>query len=421
MQEIVNLSSTNSSSALSRRKQIVIGVSLSLVSIGLVLFLLELGVRLLPPPYPADTGRLFACQPALGWTGRPNFAGEFQNDLFQQTLHFNSLGMHDTEHTVAKPPDTFRILMLGDSFVHAVQVDEAATAHQLLEDQLNRVELPAGDKVEVISAGVTNWGTNQQLIFYRDQGRQFSPDVVLLMAYLGNDLLDNLPGNVLTIDGVNCYAPYLAVCGDTLNPNPLAYAPGLNDSPHDCSAGKRGLVSAVGWLYQHSRLYQQIEPLIVAAKPRRQFGQAYDSPFSALYLPNDEIELEEAWQVTLATIAQLRDEVEANGSQFAVALISPEIVVRLATLSPAEQQIFLRDNPAFAEAQADRPNVRLAQFFNDQAIPFLDLTPPMVEHLRADGAPLYITGEWHWTVEGNRVAAEALAEWLQESVFEQTR
>ncbi|MCB9078775.1 MAG: hypothetical protein H6631_14330 [Anaerolineaceae bacterium] len=409
------MSAPNSSVAPSRRKQTILGVSLSLISICLVLFLLELGVRLLPPPYDADTGQLFTCQPALGWTGRPNFAGEFQNDLFQQTLHFNRLGMHDAEHSLTKPPDTFRILMLGDSFVHAVQVDEAATAHQLLEDQLNQAEPPTGDKVEVISAGVTNWGTNQQLIFYREQGRQFSPDVVLLMVYLGNDLLDNLPGNVLTIDGVNCYAPYFAVCGDVLNPDPLPYAPGLNDLPHDCAAGKRGLITAMGWLYQHSRLYQQIEPLIVATKPRRQFGQDYDSPFSALYLPNDEVELEEAWQVTLATIAQLRDEVEADGSRFAVALISPEIVVRLATLSPAEQQLFLRDNPTFVEAQADRPNVRLAQFFNDQAIPFLDLTLPMVEHLRAGSPPLYITGEWHWTVEGNRVAAEALAEWFQQN------
>ena len=420
-QELLKLSHTKPSPTLSRRKQMVVGIGLSLVSICFVLFLLELGVRLLPPPYEAATGQLFACQPALGWTGRPNFAGEFENDIFQQTLQFNSLGMHDTEHSPTKPADTFRILMLGDSFVHAVQVDEAATAHQLVEDKLNQMELPTGDSVEVISGGVTNWGTNQQLIFYREQGRQLAPDVVLLMVYLGNDLLDNLPGNVLTIDGVNCYAPYFAVCGDALNPDPLPYAPGLSASPHDCSAGKRTITTLLGRLYQYSRLYQQIEPLIVASKPRRQFGQEYDSPFSALYLPNDEVELEEAWQVTLATITQLRDEVEADGSHFAVALISPEIAVRLATLSPAEQQIFLRDNPTFAEAQADRPNVRLAHFFDEQAIPFLDLTPPMVEHLRTDGTPLYITGEWHWTEEGNRVAAEALAAWLEETAFQVSR
>ena len=180
---------------ISRRKQIIIGISLSLISICIVLSLLEIGVRLLPPPYRGDAGPLFACHPTLGWTGRPNFSGEFKNDLFQQMLQFNSLGMHDTEHSLTKPPDTFRILMLGDSFVHAVQVDEAATAHQLLEDKLNQTEPSTGDHVEIISAGVTNWGTNQQLVFYREQGRRFSPDMVLLMIYLGNDLLDNLPGN----------------------------------------------------------------------------------------------------------------------------------------------------------------------------------------------------------------------------------
>lgn len=411
------MSPANAPVGSSRAKQIGIGVVLSLAGICVVLFLLELGVRFLPPPYEAETGQLFACHPALGWTGRPNFQGEFQNDLFQQELTFNSLGMHDAEHAFAKPPDTFRILMLGDSFVHAVQVEEAATAHQRLEDRLNQTEPPVGDNVEVISGGVTNWGTNQQIIFYREQGRHFAPDLVLLMIYLGNDLLDNLPGNGLTIDGRNCYAPYFAVCGETLNPDPLPYAPGLSGSPHDCSAGKRLAVNGMGRLYRHSRLIQQIEPLLVATKPRRQFGQQYDSPFSALYLPNDEAELEQAWRVTLATIAQLRNEVEADGSRFAVALISPEIVVRLAALSPAEQQVFLADNPAFAEAQVDRPNVRLAQFFDEQQIPCLDLTPTMVEHVRAGDASLYIPGEWHWTAEGNRVAAEALAEWLQKTTF----
>lgn len=414
MQEILTLSSTKSSAATSRKKQTVIGLSLSLVSVCFVLFLLEIGVRVLPPPYEASTGRLFTCHPALGWTGRPNFQDEYQTDLFQQNLTFNSLGMHDTEHNLTKPPDSFRILMLGDSFVHAVQVDETATAHQLLENKLNQSELAASQQIEVISAGVTNWGTNQQLVFYREQGQQFSPDLVLLMIYLGNDLLDNLPGNVLTIDGKNCYAPYFATCDGQLNPAPLTYAPGLSDSPNDCSAVKRGVVNFMGFLYQRSRLYQQIEPLIIANKPRRQFGQDYASPFSALYLPNDEVELEQAWRVTLATIAQLRDEVEANGAQFTVALISPEIVVRLAALSPEEQQVFLRDNPALAEVQADRPIMRLAEFFEAQKIEYLDLTTPMVEHLIANKIPLYIAGEWHWTDEGNRVAAEALAEWLRE-------
>ena len=150
---------------------------------------------------------------------------------------------------------------------------------------------------------------------------------------------------------------------------------------------------------------------------RQQFGQAYASPYSALYFTNDEAELKYAWQITQATLAQLRQEVEADGAQFAVALISPEIVVRLALLSPAEQDVFLQSNPIFAKAQIDRPTQRLADFLNDQHIPFIDLTGPMIDHLAATGSPLYLVGEGHWTKEGNRVAGETLAQWLLKNDF----
>jgi lysophospholipase L1-like esterase len=189
---------------------------------------------------------------------------------------------------------------------------------------------------------------------------------------------------------------------------------GLSDN---CSPARRVLINSLGWLYQHSRLYQQIEPLLVANRPRQQFGLAYPQAFSALYLPDEETELEHAWQITLATIAQLQQEVEADGAQFAVAVISPEVIIRLGLLSPAEQEIFLRDNPTLVNAQVDRPNRRLAEFLSRQNIPFVDLTTPMIEYLAANSILLYILGEGHWTVEGNRVAADILAQWLAQNDF----
>ncbi len=390
---------------------------LALMSICLTVFALEIAVRFLPPPYSPDTGILFSCHNSLGWTGMPNFQDVLEDPNFRQELRFNSLGMHDTEHTLEKAPSTFRILMLGDSFVHAVQVGEAATAHQVLENYLNQQEQTGQLHFEVVSSGVVNWGTNQQLIYYREQGRRFQADLVLLTFYIGNDFLDNLPGNVLTIKGFNCYAPYFALCNGELNPNPLVYAPGISNLQNNCSPARRALMNIMGALYQHSRLYQQIEPFIIANKPRQQFGQAYPQSFSALYLPNDEVELEQAWQITQATITQLNQEVEAGGTQFAVAIISPWSVIQLALLSQAEQESFLKNNPVFVKAQANRPNQRLTKFLNSKNVPFIDLTTPMIEHLNSDGTPLYLLGEGHWTVEGNRVAADTLAQWLIENNF----
>jgi len=394
-------------------KQVLVGLFLALVSLCVSILLLELGVRFLPPPYDPAIGEFYACHNTLGWTGAPNFSGVIEDPSFRQEVNFNSQGMHDTEHTLEKAPGTFRILMLGDSFVQAVQVNETETAHQILEDTLNKSEQESQFQFEVISGGVINWGTNQQLVYYREEGRLFQPDLVLLAFYLGNDLLDNLPGNAVTTHGFNCYAPYFTICNGQLNPVPLTYAPGISRLQNNCPLPVlQTAINAMGWLYQHSRLYRQLEPLIIANQPRQQFGRDFPSAFSALYFPNSEAELEQAWQITEGTLAQLQTEVEADGAKFAVAIISPDIVIRLGGLSPTEQEIFLRDNPAFAQAQANRPNQHLAQFFNNQHIPFIDLTGPMIEHLAANQVPLYILGEGHWTVEGNRTAADILADWL---------
>lgn len=397
-----------------KRRSLQSGLALALVSVCLALFILEIGVRFLPPPYEADTGKFFACHNELGWTGAPNFQGKFIYKDIVQEVQFNAQGMYDADHAQSKAGDTFRILMLGDSFVQAVQVGQEQTARRRLGEALNTGNSPGAPRFEVISGGVINWGTNQALLYYRAQGRHFQPDLVLLMFYLGNDLQDNLPGNAMTVRGFNCYAPYFAVCQAELIPTPIAYAPGLSRLQEYCSSAHRGLVNALGRLYQYSRLYQQLEPLIAANQPRQEFGRSYPSAFSALYLPQTEAELQQAWQITQALIAQLRQEVEADGGQFAVVIISPEIAIRLALLSQAEQAAFLSDNPDFSQAQLDRPNVRLAEFLQQQDIPFIDLTRPLVEHAAATGVPLYIIGEGHWTVEGNRAAAGILARWLRE-------
>jgi hypothetical protein len=178
------------------------------------------------------------------------------------------------------------------------------------------------------------------------------------------------------------------------------------------------IINTAGKLYQTSRLYQQLEPLLVTYQPRQEFGRDYPLAFTALYFPEEEPVLTHAYQLTEATIDQLRREVEADGAQFAVALISPWPLIQLQLLTPDEQALFLRDNPQFAQAQIDKPNRRLAGFLSRNSIPFFDLAPPMIAYASAHNrVPLYIVGEGHWTVEGNRVVANLLADWLRTEAF----
>src|SRR5262249_3540321 len=84
---------------------------------------------------------------------------------------------------------TFRILVLGDSFVEAMHVPLEATFHRLLEQQLS-----AGDptrRIEVFAAGISGWGTASELLYFEQYGVRFKPDLVVLAVYPGNDVKNN--------------------------------------------------------------------------------------------------------------------------------------------------------------------------------------------------------------------------------------
>ncbi len=413
----------NKKTSLSNKSKWV-GLLLALVSVCVTLFALEVGIRLfLPPPYHAGGGvvpyhpqdTLYQCDNDLGWMGVPNYRGPVIHFDEQRDITLNSLGMYDTDHQLDKPPGIFRILVLGDSFVHATQVNEDQTSHQVLENYFNEHFDSEASQIEVISGGVVGWGTTQQLAFYREYGRNFDIDLVLLMFYLGNDFENNLPGSPMTLHkGFNCYSPYFIMCRDQMHPELLPYAPGISDLEPSCSSFKRLFVRTMGTLYQHSRLYQQLDPLILTYFPRPTFGDSFLSSFLALYLPDDEIEEKHAWLRTKAAIAQLQQESYENNAQFGVVLFGTEVFTRLSLLSPDAKAAFFNENPAYAKIQPDLPNKQLIEFFNRHNIFFMDTTTPIIEMQRGSAVPLYLFGDGHWTAEGNRVMGEMMAQWLYE-------
>jgi len=194
--------------ALKQIYQILLNIVMGIGGVLAALVLLEVGVRIFLPHHVGN--EVLVCSDELGWRGTPFYTEALTTDGYKHSVSHNSVGMHDQEHQLSKPENTFRILMLGDSFVRAAHVNETETAHQILENLLNDRNAP--QHFEVISTGVTRWGTGQELIYYRNEGRFYQPDLVLLMFYIGNDVQDNLPGKAFTINRKNCYAPFFVIC-----------------------------------------------------------------------------------------------------------------------------------------------------------------------------------------------------------------
>ncbi len=106
--------------------------------------------------------------------------------LFGQPFVINSHGMHSAEVTVEKPPETFRIALLGSSLDMGWGVTFQETYSHQLEEWLNRHARRLGRnsprRYEVLNFAVAAYSPLQRLETLRRKALAFHPDLVIYSA-----------------------------------------------------------------------------------------------------------------------------------------------------------------------------------------------------------------------------------------------
>ena len=128
-----------------------------------------------------ERDRYWKYDPLLGWAHQPGQEGIFEAPQFSTHVRINENGLRDREHSYERHNNNERILILGDSFAWGYGVEEPERFSQLLEESLG---------VEVINAGVSGYSTDQELLWYRNEGIKYDTDLVIL-EMAGNDIGDN--------------------------------------------------------------------------------------------------------------------------------------------------------------------------------------------------------------------------------------
>ncbi|MBI1880205.1 MAG: SGNH/GDSL hydrolase family protein [Chloroflexi bacterium] len=381
-------------------------IFLVLLGIGFALAMAELGARqFLGRPYTEDNGDLWQCDRLLGWRGKPNTSTEINTEGYIHEFVRNSAGMHDQEHQREKPEGVFRILVIGDSFVEARQVAKSQTSSSILETALNSDD--SNLRYEVISAGASAWGPAQELMYFRSEGKFFSPDLVLGFWYPANDLLDVLPDHRMTFAGTNCYAPYFAICNEAFDPEPWFSSPGISPALNNCSPIKKLAANALHQLYLHSRLYQHLEPLLAGYQPRIR----YNFNFSPWLEGTPDPILDYAYTVTDHIYAELNDETARIGGKVALVVVPVKEAIYYEADGSARQQLEVQ-YPSLKDSNPRLPNQRLSSLMAARSIPVFDLQPSFAAHLKGGGGVLYGDVDSHWNVPGNQLAGQLIAQWL---------
>ncbi|MCX5704042.1 MAG: hypothetical protein NT066_06105 [Candidatus Omnitrophica bacterium] len=127
-----------------------------------------------------------------GWKKRPIYRRSFNPYLryelspgaTSEGVSVNSDGFRGPEYFLQKPPNTFRILMLGDSETLSVSLEPAETLAAQLEGLLNKNSKSL--HYEVLNFGVEGYNTLQELEQLKTKGLKYNPDLVIL-NYVLND------------------------------------------------------------------------------------------------------------------------------------------------------------------------------------------------------------------------------------------
>lgn len=124
--------------------------------------------------------------PLFGWQNIPNSKYWYHKENDHPiTGRINSYGWRDKEWSLPKPQGSYRIAVLGDSFVEAFQVESNRTFLSLAEQQLNQKH---NLKVELMNFGRAGATQSEELLILRNCTAKFSPDMVLLFFTPGNDI-----------------------------------------------------------------------------------------------------------------------------------------------------------------------------------------------------------------------------------------
>lgn len=163
------------------------GLSVTLITILIFLIIGEVLVRYLqdrnkPPSKVRQRDEL------THHSLRPNQTDIARTFEWEEEIKINSLGFRDYEYTAKKPDNTFRILMVGDSFTEGQGVKLDETFSKVLERSLK--DKIGNKKVEVINTGVLSYSPLLEYLFLKYRGVDLNPDLVIINFDQG-DIIDD--------------------------------------------------------------------------------------------------------------------------------------------------------------------------------------------------------------------------------------
>jgi hypothetical protein len=362
----------------------------------------------------------YTYDPYVGWKMKPGASG-WQTHEGRALIEVNRDGFRGPDYSFAKPPGTLRVAVLGDSFTEAQHVALEDTfcgvAQRDLQEQCPFVVGGNGrpprlfTRVEVIDFGCDGYGTTQELLTLRHWVWRYSPDIVVLGFFNGNDVRNNS----VVLEGDKCRPFFVHKNGKLVLGGPFEDSWSFRmhcmmrfESRH---SQMLNLIGSGRSQLSHILRGTATKPHGRVVKPlphRVELGLSdliYGPPINQVW--------REAWSVTDDQIDLMNREVTAHGARFLVATLAtgiqddpnPEFRAKYMRLVHSDNLFYSDDH--------------LRELGEQRGFAVINLPKPMQEYAEAHqvylhGFPNSGFGLGHWNVEGHRVAGTLIGERIRQ-------
>ncbi|OGC47076.1 MAG: hypothetical protein A3A94_03465 [Candidatus Portnoybacteria bacterium RIFCSPLOWO2_01_FULL_43_11] len=164
-------------------KELLKNLLVLFLTLILMFFLTEMGLRI----FWQRSDNFYQSDEKIGRIHIPGKVSLSRDKEFSHQIKINSDGFIGKDYASQKEEGVFRIVVLGDSIVEAMQVPVSDNFSSLLESGLNQSQM----KSEVINLGVSGFGTGREYLALKHYGLKYQPDLVILGFTISNDIPNN--------------------------------------------------------------------------------------------------------------------------------------------------------------------------------------------------------------------------------------
>ncbi len=178
----------------SRVRRVAVGMAISLLGLVAAALAAELGLRWsgyrMPVLLDDSVRTQYRIEPNAAFTYYGYLPGEVED--FANPVRLNALGFHDRDYAPERPTaSTYRIMVLGDSYVAAWEVPLEQTFHKRLEARLEKEDPLGRESYQVIAFGQGRSAQEKEIEWMREYAPIYRPDVILYLFFCGNDFMEN--------------------------------------------------------------------------------------------------------------------------------------------------------------------------------------------------------------------------------------